>query len=192
MNVILGDVSNSGNQFWWIPLVSTAGAFGGTIAGIFWSEQVRRASDRKRLAATLAAEISGVVAFLNRHAIQESLISASTNSGRPNIRSVVAIRGSFLGASGKIQESLGLLPTSLSAEASEAIIHLRGLIEEFTTVREAMENEQTWTDQAVRDFCVKLAHMIRDFMDIADILIPKLQTEAKTDWPPHLRPPGEF
>ena len=189
MNLIIAAGSESTNlQYWWVPLVSAL--FGGSLSlcgsfgAIFFAERAKRDSERKRLAATLAGELQGILEYLNTQQIEELLNAAAQSSARPNVERIPPLRGSFLGASGKIDESIGLLPSHVAADSSSIVVHLRGTVEEFTAVRNAWADKGRWNDQEVRDYCKQLAGMVKICKDRASQLIPELRKEAEMDREP--------
>jgi hypothetical protein len=191
MNFIISTASEAQLENWWGPLCAAAvGAVIGMCGSLFaisFTEHVKRDSERKRLAATLAGELEGIVAYLERHKVEELLEDASQSNKRPNVKRIPPLRGSFVGAN----SSLGLLPTHLASDSSSIVVHLRGTIEEFTTVRDGWR-DGSWTDQEIRDFCKELASMVKTCKTEASKLIPELRKEAEIDRAPHLYPPGLF
>jgi hypothetical protein len=196
MHFIIADAGQPMSlQYWWVPLVSVVVggliSLGSTLGVTFFAEHARRESERKRLAATLAGELEGIVAYLKRHKVEELLEAAAESRERPNVERIPQLRGSFLpGESGKIDESIGLLPTRLAGESSSVIILLRATVEDFTTAGNAWRNRQSWTDQDVRDFCKELAMTIKSLKEDASKLIPELRKEAEIWREPLLSPPG--
>jgi hypothetical protein len=86
--------------------------------------------------------------------------------------------------SDKIDESISLLPRNLAAASSCIIVHLRGTVEEFATIRDASANKLSLNDQELRDHCRQLAGMVKTCKDRASELIPELQREAEIDREP--------
>jgi hypothetical protein len=170
-------------------LLGGAFSLGTILATTVWNEKVKQDSERKRLAATFAGELEGVVNYLVTHNVEELLRTAVKSPGphKLNVQKIVPLRGSFLGASGKIDTAVGFLPPNLAAESAKILVHIRGTIEEFTTVHNAWK-DTWWVLSGFRDFCVSLADMVKKCKDDAGRLIPLLKAEAMLDRAPSYPP----
>jgi hypothetical protein len=166
-NVILGVVA--GGVIGFISSIGTAAL----------ADHRKINEERRRFAALAAGSLSAVMHHLNRHNVVEHLRDAvqAARAGRPpDIILIVPIRGSFLESVGKLESSIALLPSQLIDRTSRAIILIRGLIEDFTTLIKTPASPP-----ALAQFCGILISEIEEIQTTVPALIEELRSESRKD-----------
>lgn len=148
-------------------------------------EKLRQNAERKRLAAIIADELRAIVDYITEDDIDSKLKTAAKavrEGSTPNVEQFPVLRGSFMVASGKIDSPIGIFPERLALQTASLSTLLRGIIEDFTTLREAWRAKYRpipWQDSDYADFCTELAGRIRESVSKARSLIPELLEESK-------------
>jgi hypothetical protein len=177
---------------WWQYTIGIV--FGGFIAlassvlVTLWVEKLKQNAERKRLAAIIADELQTIVNYIAENDFDSKLAAAAEavrDGSIPNIEQFSVLRGSFIIASGKIDLPLGIFSERLALQTASLSTLLRGIIEDFATLREARRAKYrpiAWQNGDYADFCAELGGRIRESVSKARSLIPELLEESKQNW----------
>jgi hypothetical protein len=160
-------------------------ALASSVLVTLWVEKSRQNAERKRLAAIIADELRAIVDYIMDDDIDSKLKAAAEavrEGSPPKVEQFPVLRGSFMVASGKIDSPIGIFPERLALQTAALSTLLRGIIEDFTTLREAWRAKYRpipWQDSDYTDFCTELAGRIRESVSKARSLIPELLEESK-------------
>jgi uncharacterized membrane protein len=160
-------------------------ALASSVMVTLWVEKLKQNAERKRLAAIIADELQAIVDYIAENDFDSKLTAAAEavrDGSIPNIEQFSVLRGSFTIASGKIDLPIGIFPERLALQTASISTLLRGIIEDFTTLREARRAKYrpiAWQDGDYADFCAELGGRIRESVSKARSLIPELLEESK-------------
>jgi hypothetical protein len=160
-------------------------ALASSVLVTLWVEKLKQNAERKRLAAIIADELQAIVDYIAENDFDSKLTAAAEavrDGSIPNIEQFSVLRGSFIIASGKIDLPVGIFPERLALQTASISTLLRGIIEDFTTLREARRAKYqpiAWQDGDYADFCAELGGRIRESVSKARSLIPELLEESK-------------
>jgi hypothetical protein len=160
-------------------------ALASSVLVTLWVEKLKQNAERKRLAAIIADELQAIVDYIAENDFDSKLTAAAEavrDGSIPNIEQFSVLRGSFTIASGKIDLPIGIFPERLALQTASISTLLRGIIEDFTTLREARRAKYrpiAWQDGDYADFCAELGGRIRESVSKARSLIPELLEESK-------------
>jgi hypothetical protein len=160
-------------------------ALASSVLVTLWVEKLRQNAERKRLAATIADELRAIVDYIAEDDIDLKLKAAAEavrEGSTPEVEQFPLLRPSFMVASGKIDSPIGIFPERLALQTASLSTLLRGIIEDFTALREAWRAKYRpipWQDSDYADFCTELAERIRESVSKARSLIPELLEESK-------------
>jgi predicted outer membrane lipoprotein len=176
-------------MLWW--QYTTGIALGGFIALAFsvlvtlWVEKLKQNAERKRLAAIIADELQAIVDYITENDFDSKLTAAAEAMRKgsiPNVAQFSGLRGTFIIASAKIDSPIGIFPERLALQTASLSTLLRGIIQDFTMLREAWRAKYRpvqWQDSEYADFCTALGGRIRESVSKARSLIPELLEEPK-------------
>jgi len=160
-------------------------ALASSVLVTLWVEKLKQNAERKRLAAIIADELQAIVDYIGENDFDSRLTAAAEavrDGSMPNIEQFSVLRGSFIIASGKIDLPIGIFPERLALQTASLSTLLRGIIEDFTTLREAGRAKYRpipWQDSDYADFCAELGGRIRESVSKARSLIPELLEQSK-------------
>jgi len=160
-------------------------AFASSVRVTFLVQKLKQNAERKRLAAIIADELQAIVNYSTEDDIDSKLTGAAEavrEGSTPKFEQLAVLRGSFVVASGKIDPPIGIFPVRLALQTTSLNTLLRGIGEDFTTLREhwrAKDRPIPWQDSDYAVFCTELAGRIRESVSKARSLIPELLEESK-------------
>jgi hypothetical protein len=111
-------------------LISLASAVGLAI----FNDYSKQNRERTRIAALAAAGFFAVLRHLQESSVAAQIAQVRNSGMSPSI--IFPIRGSFLGTISSVEPSLSLLPPNLMQRTARYIVLLRGLVEDFTTLKQ--------------------------------------------------------
>jgi hypothetical protein len=174
---------------WWQYTISIVlGAFialASSVLVTLWVEKLKQNAERKRRAAIIADGLQAIVDYITENDFDSKLTAAAEavrKGSTPNVVQFSVLRGSFIIASAKIDSPIGIFPERLALQTASLSTLLRGIIEDFTTLREAWRVKYRpipWQDSDYADFCTELGGRIRESVSKARSLIPELLEESK-------------
>jgi hypothetical protein len=150
-----------------------------SISAAAFSEHRKINEERRRFAALAAGALSAVLHHLEAHLVREQLLAQFRNAieGKPvDVLLVLPIRGSFLESVGKMESSIALLPPQIIDRVSRALISIRGLIEDFTTLRNTPASSES-----IGSFLLMLIGEIATIEESVPPLVQELRIEARID-----------
>ncbi|HZC35772.1 MAG TPA: hypothetical protein VE242_09170 [Chthoniobacterales bacterium] len=139
MNRLLAD-----SLLWWNYSIGVAlGGFVALTSSVLitlWVEKLKQNAQRKRLAAIIADELETIVDYIIESELYSKLTAdaaAVRKGARPEVEQFPVLPGSFIITSGKIDLPIGVFPEHLALQTASLSTLLRGVIEDFTALREA-------------------------------------------------------
>jgi hypothetical protein len=160
-------------------------ALASSVLVTLWVEKSKQNAERKRLAAIIADELQAIVDYITENDFDSKLTTAGEavrEGSTANVEQFSVLRGSFIIASGKIDSPIRIFPERLALQTASLSTLLRGIIEDFTTLREARRAKYRpilWQDREYADFCTELGGRIRESVSKARSLIPELLEESR-------------
>jgi hypothetical protein len=160
-------------------------AFASSVRLTFLVQKLKQNAERKRLAAIIADELQAIIDYVTEDDIDSKLTGAAEavrQGSTPKFEQLAVLLGSFVVDPGKIDSPIGIFPVRLALQTTSLSTLLRGIVEDFTTLREpwrAKDRPIPWQDSDYADFCAELARRIRESVSKARSLIPELLEESK-------------
>jgi hypothetical protein len=148
-------------------------------------EKLKHNAERRRRAAIIADELQAIVDYITENDFDSKLTAAAEavrEGSTPNVEQFSVLRGSFIIASAKIDSPIGTFPERLALQTASLSTLLRGIIQDFTMLREAWRAKYRpgrWQDSEYANFCTELGGRIRESVSKARSLIPELLEESK-------------
>jgi hypothetical protein len=139
-------------------------------------EKLRQNAERKRLAAIIADELQAIVDYITEDAIDSKLRAAAQavrEGWTSKVEEFPVLRGSFIIASAKIDSPIEIFPERLALQTASLSKLLRGIIEDFTILRETWRTKYRpipCQDSDYADFCTELGGRIRESVSKARCL----------------------
>jgi hypothetical protein len=174
---------------WWQYIIGIV--LGGFIAlassvlVTLWVEKLKQNAQRKRFATVIADELQAIVDYITENDVDSKLTAAAEavrKGSLPKVEQFPVLRGSLIVASDKIDSPIGIFPERLALQTASVSTLLRGIVEDFSTLREAWRAKYRsipWHDSDYADFCTELAGRIRESVLKTRSLIPELLEESK-------------
>jgi hypothetical protein len=138
---------------------------------------LKRSRERARVAALSAGVFSAVREHLEESRVVTEVrnVMAVASAGKlASVNLIFPIRGSFLGTLNSVEPTLSLLPGDLCRRTARQIVLLRGIVEDFTTLK---DNVRFPAEQAA--FCQALITKIESCSSALPDLIQDLDNEAR-------------
>jgi hypothetical protein len=180
--IVMVAATGASNVIWGVVVGGVVG-FVSSLGVAAFADYRKINEERRRFAALAAGSLSAVLHHLERHDVAGRLrdaAQAARNGLPPNILLIMPVRGSFLESVGKMESSLALLPAEIIGRTSRAVILIRGLIEDFTTLR-SISPVGTASLRTISDFCDVLLSEIEEIQTLVPDLVEALRLESRTD-----------
>jgi hypothetical protein len=138
-------------------------ALASSVLVTLWLEKLKQNAERKRLAAIIADELQAIVDYITENDFDSKLTAAAEavrKGSTPNVAQFSVLRGSFIIASAKIDSPIGIFPERLALQTASLSTLLRGIIEDFTILREAW-GVKVPTNSVARQRLCRFLHRVR-------------------------------